>query len=884
MKVKNKQCIRNLSFKQFKFSRNRNIVAAFAIALTTILFTSLFTIAVSINDGFQQYNFRQCGGWNHGTFKYLTKEQFNELKTDSLIKEWGMRRFVGMPKEIPFNKSHVEIGYSDANQAHFMYCDPIKGRLPKEGTNEAATDTKVLQLLGIKPELGKQFTVTFDVDGHTVTETFTLCGWWEYDEAIIANHILIPQSRAEKIYSEVGLIPGYAKDGMTGTWNLDVMFKNSMNINKNIKQVLQNHGYQNEKKADNYISTGENWGYSSSQFFENADPVTLMGIIAIISIIIFTGYLIIYNVFQISVVNDIRFYGLLKTIGTTPKQIKKIIIYQAMMICIIGIPVGLVIGWLIGSVLTPIIISQLDSIINTVSINPVIFIASTLFALFTVIISCRRPGKIAAKVSPIEAVKYTEVNNIRKKSKKSRGKVSLTSMAMSNLGRNKGKTIITILSLSLAVILLNFTVIFTKSFNMDKYLSNFVATDFIVADSSYFQSEGFFNSDASLDTDSIDDISSLDGITGKGKVYGKTSPIYQFITEDYYRKFNSSWLSSDEIKTNLKNKQKTSDGMLVDKAQLYGMDSFILDQLKVHSGDISKLRDPNKKYIAAVYMEDDYNKLIPESNWAKLGDTVKLRYVDELEYYNPDTGEIYTDDVNLDEVPKWRERAKEYKDVEYTIAAIVTVPSALNYRYYGSNEFVLNSDNFIQDSGTDNVMYYAFNSTDKSNTEIEKFLSDYTKDQHPELDYESKESYKSEFESFRSMFVIRGGTLCFIVGVVGILNFFNAVLTSILSRKREFAMLQSVGMTGKQLRKMLIYEGIYYVIGTGFASIIITIIIGPFIGSSMENMLWFFTYNFTIIPIILLLVIFMILGLIIPIIIYHFVSKATIVERLRESE
>ncbi|TQQ85258.1 ABC transporter permease [Peptacetobacter hominis] len=884
MKVKNKQCIRNLSFKQFKFSRNRNIVAAFAIALTTILFTSLFTIAVSINDGFQQYNFRQCGGWNHGTFKYLTEEQFNELKTDSLIKEWGMRRFVGMPKEIPFNKSHVEIGYSDANQAHFMYCDPIKGRLPKEGTNEAATDTKVLQLLGIKPELGKQFTVTFDVDGHTVTETFTLCGWWEYDEAIIANHILIPQSRAEKIYSEVGLIPGYAKDGMTGTWNLDVMFKNSININKNIKQVLHNHGYQNEKKADNYISTGENWGYSSSQFFENADPVTLMGIIAIISIIIFTGYLIIYNVFQISVVNDIRFYGLLKTIGTTPKQIKKIIIYQAMMICIIGIPVGLVVGWFIGSALTPIIISQLDSIINTVSINPVIFIASTLFALFTVIISCRRPGKIAAKVSPIEAVKYTEVNNIRKKSKKSRGKVSLTSMAMSNLGRNKGKTIITILSLSLAVILLNFTVIFTKSFNMDKYLSNFVATDFIVADSSYFQSEGFFDTDASLDTDSIDDISSLDGITGKGKVYGKTSPIYQFITEDYYRKFNSSWLSSDEIKTNLKNKQKTSDGMLVDKAQLYGMDSFILDQLKVHSGDITKLRDSNKKYIAAVYMEDDYNKLIPESNWAKLGDTVKLRYVDELEYYNPDTGEIYTDDVNLDEVPKWRERAKKYRDVEYTVAAIVTIPSALDYRYYGSNEFVLNSDNFIQDSGTDNVMYYTFNSTDKSNTEIEKFLSDYTKNQHPELDYESKESYKSEFESFRSMFVIRGGTLCFIVGVVGILNFFNAVLTSILSRKREFAMLQSVGMTGKQLRKMLIYEGIYYVIGTGFASIIITIIIGPFIGSSMENMLWFFTYNFTIIPIILLLVIFMILGLIIPIIIYHFVSKATIVERLRESE
>lgn len=114
MKVKNRRCIRTLSFRQLKASKSRNIIAVFAIALTTLLFTSLFTIALSINDGFQQSNFRQCGGWNHGSFKYLTEEQFDQIKTDPLIQEWGLRRFVGMPDEIPFNKSHVEVGYSDA--------------------------------------------------------------------------------------------------------------------------------------------------------------------------------------------------------------------------------------------------------------------------------------------------------------------------------------------------------------------------------------------------------------------------------------------------------------------------------------------------------------------------------------------------------------------------------------------------------------------------------------------------------------------------------------------------------------------------------------------------------------------------------------------------
>ena len=135
LKVSNGECIRHLGLRSMQANRTRNSIAVLAIALTTVLFTSLFTIAMSINEGFQQSNFRQCGGWNHATFKYLTEAQYEELKADPLIREQGLRRFVGMPNEVPFNKSHVEVGYSDAVQAHWMYCDPVEGRLPEEGTN-----------------------------------------------------------------------------------------------------------------------------------------------------------------------------------------------------------------------------------------------------------------------------------------------------------------------------------------------------------------------------------------------------------------------------------------------------------------------------------------------------------------------------------------------------------------------------------------------------------------------------------------------------------------------------------------------------------------------------------------------------------------------------
>ena len=271
MKVSNRGCIRRLSLRSLLANRTRNIVAVLAIALTAVLFTSLFTIALSINEGIQQNNFRQAGGWSHGSFRYLTEEQFNALKGDPLIDQWGVRRFIGMPAQAPFNKSHVEIGWSNANTAHWSYCDPVEGHLPQEGTDEAATDTHVLELLGVEPEIGAQFTVTFPVDGHETTQAFTLCGWWEYDEAIVANHILIPESRVDAILAEAGVTPP-GSDGMTGSWNLDVMLKHgARSIASDLDEILARHGYQSETPGENYISTGVNWGYTGAQLSDKLD-------------------------------------------------------------------------------------------------------------------------------------------------------------------------------------------------------------------------------------------------------------------------------------------------------------------------------------------------------------------------------------------------------------------------------------------------------------------------------------------------------------------------------------------------------------------------------------------------------------------------------------
>ena len=259
-----------------------------------------------------------------------------------------------------------------------------------------------------------------------------------------------------------------------------------------------------------------------------------------------------------------------------------------------------------------------------------------------------------------------------------------------------------------------------------------------------------------------------------------------------------------------------------------------------------------------------------------------IRYVEEFEYYNPTTGEVYGSRENVPEGASYADRAVKYRDVDYTVAALVTVPSALSYRYYGQDEFVLGADTFIRDTGTDSVMYYAFDTTDEANAAMESFLADYTENQNPQFDYESKATYAGEFESTRMMFLLLGGVLSLIVGLVGVLNFFNAILTGIAVRRREFAVLQSIGMTGRQLKGMLIREGLLYTLGSVLFSLALILALSPLLSSTVERMIWFFTYRFTLAPLAAVAPIFAALGILIPLWSYRAAARQTVVERLRQ--
>ena len=139
-------------------------------------------------------------------------------------------------------------------------------------------------------------------------------------------------------------------------------------------------------------------------------------------------------------------------------------------------------------------------------------------------------------------------------------------------------------------------------------------------------------------------------------------------------------------------------------------------------------------------------------------------------------------------------------------------------------------------------------------------------------------TYADEFEHFKSMFLLMGGVLSGTIGMVGVLNFFNAILTSIVVRRHEFAMLQAIGMTGRQLRKMLVVEGVLLAGMAAGVSLLLSIAVSPFLDRVMSSTFWFFSYHFSVMPIVAATPIFLILGIAVPQLIY---PKETIVERLR---
>lgn len=836
LKVNNKKTINKLSQSSFQVNKLRNFFAVAAIILTTVLFTGLFTIVCSLLDSMEESTMRQVGGNMHGSFKYLTQEQYDTLRTHKSIKDISYSVVLGIAENEELAKRPAEIRYaSSAGNASGLFSLPATGRLP-QNKDEAATDTIILKHLGIPAELGQKITLEYTLSGQKYTDTFTLVGFWEGDKLMPASQIWLDKSYVEQQLENY--VPS-DENNLIGSLNADVNFANSVRIEDKLLKVIEDSGYTADE-----IDYGVNWAYlgNSGSF----DFTTALGAVLVISMIIFCGYLIISNVFYISVSKDIHYYGLLKTIGTTGKQISFIIRRQALLLCLFGIPLGLICGFLAGAILTPAVLSIMNTNVIKISFSPVIFIASACFAIVTVVISVSKPSRIAARVNPIEALRSTDITQGSKKSVRKNIGVNIFRMASVNVSRNWKKAVLVTVSLSLSLIILNSAYSLANSFDMDEYLSFQIGNDFCIGDVSCFNVHIDYTDQDTLNSEFYEQLLSKQGIEAISSIYFsepsiETGTKFKDLPEKVEKAINlsDSWLANltqYAERTNL-------------TAHIYGLDDDVFERLTVHEGeiDLEKLKTGNY-VIAAPY---DSEVLI---NYYEIGDTVSLP-----------AGEGTKD---------------------YEVIAIASLPYNISIQHSHpiTPEFFLPSGIFLENISDKAPMLITVDAQDSHEAELESFLAGYSANVDENLQYKSKASIAAEYENMQRTYKAIGIVLSSLVAFIGIMNFINTVITSILSRKKELAMLQSIGMTNRQTESMMIAEGLIYTILTAVFVLTAGCVLGYFSISAITGGGFYLKTYFTVLPSLLCLPFLAFISILVPLISQRVIGRDSIVERLRETE
>ena len=880
MRVNNGKCIRKLALRSLSASRKRNIITVIAILLTTLLFTAVFTVALSLNNSYQEYIYKQIGGYSHGTFKDVTSEQIEAISAHPKVKQSGVRTVIGYIGDGAFSKKSAEVSFMDENCTKWSYAMPSVGRMPETG-NEVSMDTQSLALLGLKPELNQEVALSFEVgigtpDAYQKTDTFLLVGYWEYDEIMPVHYINISREYAAATAQEAKV---YGLDEFRN--DLNVMMASPFGIRSQMEQVDLDLGYTwDDRDSDQAARIGVNWGMTSEQLFQNADPGTLIGIVLILLVIGITGYLIIYNIFQISVSNDIRHYGLLKTIGVTPKQLKRIVRLQIFLLCMIGIPIGLLTGYGVGAALTPVVLKSMSSTTTStvLSVSPAIFAGSAVFAFITVWISCMRPVQAVSKVSPVDATRYTEKEIKNRKHRKTR-RSGLMQMALANLQRNTRKSVIVFVSLAFSLILLNSLYTFTKGFDMDKYLSTMSCSDFVVSSTDYFH---YQTAQEYIPDEILRDIRQNIDMETSGCGYAMTDP---WRAQIWLKKEALQEIAlandSEEFFDELYQTGAERNGMIASEVLVEGLDEDLFEKLTLLNGSLDAVKATDSHAVALIIPMDDYGNPQNERAYPEVGETISVTYVNEGYYIDTRTGDL-SDETTPPEYMEFF--IKDGRNVDYTVAAHVSRPAAMGFRYStGGIEMILSQEALSVDSGLETIPMVFLFDTPNSDAEMvaEQFMRELTTE-NTELMYESKDTVRRDFVGFKNMFSLVGGLLCVIIAVIGILNYFNVIMTSILSRKREFAVVQAVGMTNRQLRRMLIEEGLLYTLGAVVSAAIISLALYPFLSKTMSSMFWFLSPHLTIMPVIIAIPIFLILGWGIPTLLYGYAVNDSVIDRLRE--
>lgn len=839
-KVANKGYIRQLAFRMIQKSGAKNVSVIIAILLSSVLFTTIFSVGGSMLTAVQQSTMRQVGGSDMAGLKYGLASDYETIRNDKHIKSCSYRIIVGQLVNEALGDLNTEVSYAQDANAKSAFCEPGHGRMPVQ-ENEAAVSSLILEKLGVTKKLGQTFSLQIETDGQVQEKEFVLCGYWEGDQTAMAQQCFV--SRAYQMEVAPDQTKAYDKnqpDEIAGYYMIDFNFFHSFGIRKKTLAMLAENGYDLET-----VQYGINWAYT----FHTVDMQTVCLMFVILFFVLAAGGLIIYNIFQIHVAADIRGYGLLKTIGTTEKQLRQIIRLQALYLAIAAIPVGLVLGTGTSAIVFPFVLKSTQIQQNMrFSVQPVFYLVAAVFTFVTVMMGCKKPCRMAGQVSPIEAVTYSEYQAGRKKKKKS-GKLSAFRLAWMNFTREKKKVAVVVLSLTLALVLMNGICAVVEGLDADKYVSQSIVGDFIIRDSLKRNELQCGQETGEICQTTVSQLDKLDGMLSQSDIYCEDAETV--LTQDGREQVKELVQRTDPNDYTYEDlKQAKENGRI--KSEIYGIDRWAMEQMTILDGTLDWQKFQTGDYAICYCYQltkgDSDDESFP---LYQVGDFVEIRQEDG-------------------------------KTKTYEVMATATLPYPLTTKLYFTigAQIAIPEQEFLHTMEKKEPLCIALNAKNGEIEQLNAAVLAY-ETTHKNLSFVSRQTYLDEFQDYIHTVVITGGLLAGVLALIGLLNYANAMITGIRKRERECAMLEAVGMTKKQLLTMLMSEGVFYAAITVAVAVGVYLLAGRFVIQSIAGEIWFFTYHLETAPILYCFPFMLVFAILIPYVEGRRMTGKSVVERMR---
>lgn len=807
LKNNNGAILRKLTMRSLRAGKMRNIFIIITVALSAALISGLTGFALAMD----KKEDRELAVQPHVIYGDLSNEQVEALKNDG-----SMEDIVRYKQGGSMEAENYEIRpayFSDEGKIiESMRLNITEGRYP-EKPNEAAVSREYLKKLGIGPVIGAEFSVTW-VDG--ATETYTVTGLNDL-ESESRFFIMLSEEYAEK-----------------GSQLKDVSYTTAA-------RIVGAADMDDQTFLNTIRGIGEEYGIPRYQIRENSSFVikisntrasVLFAVIGVGAVILFVSVFVIYSIFYISVTGRIRQFGQLRTIGMTSKQIRKTVRYEGIFLS----GAGSLIGILVGTVFAYFIVPKGFYIPNTLITAVLTIIATSLTVMFSV----KKPAKIAAAASPIEAAKMS--GNGGAASSKS-GKRNLTPFGLAKISAdsNRKKSAMTVVSLGIGGVIFIMGTTLIASYNIEEYsrtgayrFGDYVlqVSDNAVKLSEHGAADIQINNPLTKEIEA--EIAAFEGVK-KVTRYDRFDVQYEYNnyqTNDEVMPFENHCIAA-------MNKSRTEG------------EAFDYDRM-VHNKEIAIC---NNDQVKEIY------------GWKfKPGDTVKLKWYDGYEYREDDFNVAGSFDRG--ELMKLNNEDTDYlavgngwfyipKDLFKTM-----VPE----EYDPSDGIIVEVEDY------------------KTDTVVKEFLQRYA-DSDPHLKLTCFSDVVNDGRS--NYYLVMGlvwGLSAFIIGFA-LINLINTLVSNAMSRKQEFAMLCSIGMSGGQLKKMIIGEGLILAV----KNIMITAVFGTAAGYAMiqimrEFQATYLHWHFPVWYMLGYIAMVLVVPVLISAVITNILEKKTLVERLREAE